>query len=196
MIFLIGGSSHAGKSTIAKVLSARLECRCIHTDQLARHPGRPWKKPPETVPLHVAAHYLSLSVPDLVTDVLLHYKNLWPEIRAIMDEHASASGAGHLVVEGSALWPAFVDLSGLNDAKAIWLTANDRLFSKRIKQGSNFENLAPGRARQMVEQFLARTLLFNQKMLGIIHQLDAPSLDVSTAPPPDILADQLLQLLQ
>ena len=83
-VILIGGPSHAGKSTLAQHLSESRGWKVIATDQLARHPGRPWKTPPETVPQPVAEHYLSLLADELLADVLQHYRSLWPTISRLI----------------------------------------------------------------------------------------------------------------
>ncbi len=41
-VILIGGSSHAGKSTLGQAIAAKLGWSYRSTDKLARHPGRPW----------------------------------------------------------------------------------------------------------------------------------------------------------
>ncbi len=41
-VILIGGSSHVDKSTLAQSLTAKLGWNYLSTDNLARHPGRPW----------------------------------------------------------------------------------------------------------------------------------------------------------
>lgn len=87
-MILIGGSSHVGKSSLAKSLASRLGWTQISTDKLARHPGRPWRREQEKVPNHVAEHYLSLSVDELLKDVLHHYKeNVWQMVEAIVASH-------------------------------------------------------------------------------------------------------------
>ena len=90
-VVLIGGSSHAGKSTLAQSLASHLGWSCRSTDEgLAPHPGRPWQVKPREVPKHVADHYLSLSVDELITDVLRHYKgNVWPLIKDIVTYQAT-----------------------------------------------------------------------------------------------------------
>ena len=40
-LILIGGTSHTGKSTLARQLAEELGWNYLSTDQLARHPGRP-----------------------------------------------------------------------------------------------------------------------------------------------------------
>ena len=61
-VILIGGSSHVGKSTVSQSLATRLGFSHVSTDNLARHPGRPWKRAPEKVSGYIAEHYLSLSI--------------------------------------------------------------------------------------------------------------------------------------
>lgn len=56
-VILLGGTSHAGKSTLARAVASSLGWRTLSTDQLARHPGRPWALPPQFVPTHVDEHY-------------------------------------------------------------------------------------------------------------------------------------------
>ena len=108
-VILIGGSSHVGKSTLADSLAAKLGWTQISTDKLARHPGRPWQPEPQQVPDHVAEHYLSLSVHELIEDVLHHYKvNVWPQVEAIVTATATDTSKERIIVEGSALWPEFV----------------------------------------------------------------------------------------
>ena len=96
-VVLIGGSSHAGKSSLAESLAANLGWTHISTDSLARHAGRPWKPHPEKVPDDVAEHYLCLSVDELITDVLRHYRvNVWPKVEAIVASHTSATPNGSM----------------------------------------------------------------------------------------------------
>lgn len=55
------------------------------------------------MPPHVAEHYRSLTVDQLIASVLDHYERLWPRIEELIAVHALGNGAG-LVLEGSALW--------------------------------------------------------------------------------------------
>src|SRR5687767_6850308 len=89
-VILIGGSSHVGKSTLAQSLASELGWSYRSTDKLAKHPGRPWRTPPKTVPEHVAEHYLTLSVEELIADVIRHYRdNVWPLVEDIVTSHAT-----------------------------------------------------------------------------------------------------------
>lgn len=76
-----------------------------------------------------------------------------------------------LILEGSALWPDFVaNLADTNGVKAIWLTASDRLFRNRIFDESNFYNVGENE-KHLIQKFLNRTLLYNQRMIEKIEAL-------------------------
>lgn len=190
-VILIGGSSHVGKSTLADSLAAKLGWTQISTDKLARHPGRPW---PEPVPDHVAEHYLSLSVRELIEDVLYHYKvNVWPQVEAIGTATATDTSKEQIIVEGSALWPEFVATLEVANLAAIWLTASDAVFEQRIRAASQYWT-KPQRERRMVDKFLERSLLYNAQMMDAIRQHGLVSVDVNAASV-DELAQRCLSLL-
>ena len=190
-VILIGGSSHVGKSTLADLLAAKLGWTQISTDKLARHPGRPW---PEPVPDHVAEHYLSLSVRELIEDVLHHYKvNVWPQVETIVAEIATDTSKERIIVEGAALWPEFVATLDVANLAAIWLTAGDAGFEQRIHAASQYRTKSQ-RERVMVDKFLARSLLYNAQMMDAIRQHELVSVNVNAASV-DELIERCLSLL-
>ena len=66
----------------------------------------------------VAEHYLSLSVDELMEDVLRHYRaNVWPQVEEIVASHSDEASTTGLVLEGSALWPEFATKSGLRQGR-------------------------------------------------------------------------------
>lgn len=84
-LILIGGTSHAGKSTLGRRLAGDLGWNYLSTDQLARPPGRPWKAGTQPVPTDVVEHYTDRSVTELVDSVLSHYRKIvWPIVDAIV----------------------------------------------------------------------------------------------------------------
>ena len=193
-VILIGGSSHAGKSTLADALAAKLGWTQISTDKLARHPGRPWGAEPQQVPDHVAEHYLSLSVRELIEDVLQHYKvNVWPQVEAIVMAAATDTSKERIIVEGSALWPEFVATLDVANLAAIWLTANDAVLEQRIRTASQYRTKSP-REKRMVDKFLERSLLYNAQMIDAIRQHRLVSMDVNAASV-DELTQRCLSLL-
>ena len=178
-VVLIGGSSHVGKSSLAESLAAALGWDHISTDSLARHPGRPWRPHPEKVPDHVAEHYLGLSVDELITDVLRHYKvNVWPKVEAIIASHTKSTSPARVVLEGSALWPEFAATLSSGRVAALWLTASEEVFRRRIRDGSMYSSKSP-RERTMVDKFLARTLAYDSQMVEVVNRRGLTLIDVS-----------------
>ena len=193
-VILIGGSSHVGKSTLAQSLGSILGWSYISTDSLARHSGRPWRKKPETVSEHVAQHYLSLSVEDLFVDVLRHYRSMWPDIETMVTSHATDPSTERLILEGSALWPESVATLDLDKIAAIWLTAGTELFETRIHNESRFEEAA-GRGKKMIQKFLERTQLYNERMMDAVNRLGLVSMDVEAISSLEELSDKYLELI-
>ena len=175
---LVGGSSHAGKTTLSECLASELGWDRVSTDSLARHPGRPWRPEPEQVSEKLANHYLCLSVDELIADVLRHYKdNVWPKVEAIVASYlAGASGHG-VVVEGSALWPDFATSLDCDRTGALWLTASEEVFTQRIYCSSRYYSKSP-RERLMVDKFLLRTLAYNSRMAEAARRHDFMLVDV------------------
>jgi 2-phosphoglycerate kinase len=194
-VILIGGTSHVGKSTLAHSLASKLKWRHISTDSLARHPGRPWRAIPGTVPEHVADYYLSLEVEDLFATVLHHYRSMWTYIETLVTSHATNPLTDRLILEGSALWPECVATLDLENVSAIWLTASNKFLQTRIHNESRFEQ-ASGRDSAMIRKFLGRTQLFNKHMMDAIDRLGLLSIDVETVSSLDELSDTCLELLR
>jgi 2-phosphoglycerate kinase len=192
-VILIGGSSHTGKSTTAQVLAAKLGWSARTTDHLARHPGRPWKTKLRDIPPHVDEHYSTLPTDELFIDVLKHYYRLWPEIKSIITTHATDVTTDPLVLEGSALWPENVATLDLENVKAIWFTASDDLFRVRMYAESGYEGASP-HERMLIDKFLDRTILYNQKMMAAVRELGLRSLELKEQDTPDELANRVLEL--
>lgn len=185
---LIGGTSHAGKSTLAQALAERLGWTAASTDYLARHPGRPWRAAPDVVPPHVAAYYLDLTDDERMASVQAHYASLSPRI----DEMVRA--ADGLVLEGSALWPPTIVALALPYTAAICLTADPDLITRRIRAESGYEaSDATGRA--MIEAFAERARQFDRLMMDEVRRLGLPHLAVEDGVGPDELAARVLALI-
>jgi 2-phosphoglycerate kinase len=175
-ILLIGGSSHAGKSTLAARLAEARGWACRSTDKLARHPGRPWRPAGEAVPPHVAEHFGRLSTDELIGSVMAHYRGaVWPLAEALIRDHA-ARGEG-LVLEGSALWPQDVAELEFRGVSAVWLTAEPDLFRRRMLSESGYAQAdAPG--RRLIDAFLDRTLAFDALLMAEVRRLRLPWIEV------------------
>ena len=177
-VILIGGTSHVGKSALSEALAAVLGWEHLSTDSLARHPGRPWKPAVEEVPGHVAEHYLTLSVEELIEDVLRHYRvNVWPKVEEIIASRSDGSSATGIVLEGSALWPELVPVLDFDKAAALWLTADDEVLRQRIYAGSLYISKSVYE-RMMIDKFLERTLVYNARMVAAVNRQGFTLVDV------------------
>ncbi len=195
-VILIGGSSHTGKSTLAEILAMKLGWAYRSTDELARHPGRPWRQKPETVPEHVAKHYLSLSIDELFSDVLRHYrKNVWPEIEKIVTSHTVDRPSDRLIIEGSALWPDSVATLDFQNVAAIYFTVAEDVFKRRIHAVSQY-NGKTSREKELIDKFLKRTLLYDERMIEAINRHGLIALEVHAAWSLEKLSDKCLKLVK
>ncbi|WP_405865115.1 MULTISPECIES: AAA family ATPase [unclassified Streptomyces] len=191
-VVLIGGTSNVGKSTVAQLVAEKLGFACLSTDGLARHPGRPWRTPEREVPAHVAEHYATLTVDELITSVLGHYERLWPRIHDLIATHAAEGGADTgLVLEGSALWP--VRLAGLDVARtaAVWLTADAAVLRARVHAAGHYEQ-ATGEEQALMDRFLARSERFQGLMVEALDELGLDRIDAGADRSVGVLVDAVL----
>ncbi|MCB5909108.1 hypothetical protein [Streptomyces pinistramenti] len=191
-VVLVGGTSNAGKSTVARVVAGRLGFAYLSTDGLARHPGRPWRTPEREVPAHVAEHYSSLTVDELMASVLDHYGRLWPRIEELITDRAVGTGSGEgLVLEGSALWP--VNVAGLTvpHTGAVWLTADEVLLRARMRDAGRYGE-ATGEERHLMDRFLARTVRYQALMVDAVDRLGLDRIDAGGHRSVEELADVVL----
>ena len=133
------------------------------------------------MPEHVKEHYSSLNVEELLVDVLNHYKiNVVPQVRDIVHRYESGLANGCAVIEGSALWPEFVeDLVRRPSVEAIWLVASDQVLRERIHAKSNYMNASP-RQKHLIDKFLQRTLAYSHRMNRVLEELGLRSITVDT----------------
>ena len=194
-VILIGGSSHAGKSTVSESLAAKLGWSYLSTDRLAAHPGRPWRRAPgEKVADIVAEHYLSLSVDELMEDVLRHYRaNVWPQVEEIVASHSDEASTTGLVLEGSALWPEFATSLDFDRVGALWLTAAEETFRQRIYINSRYSTKA-ARDRRMIGKFLARTIAYDARMVEAVRRQGFILVDVMESDVAEVAERCLLAL--
>ncbi|MFF7639246.1 hypothetical protein [Streptomyces canus] len=185
---MIGGTSNTGKSTVAGAVADRLGFTQRSTDLLARHPGRPWRTPEREVPPHVAEHYTTLGVDELIDSVLAHYERLWPRIEELVRAHTTGPG---LVLEGSALWPERVATLDAPHTAAVWLTAGEDVVRARIRAGGRYDE-ASEQERALMDTFLARSVRYQELMVEAVDRLGLPRVDVGHGMSVSEVADAVL----
>ncbi|MFJ7331217.1 hypothetical protein ACIQVN_33895 [Streptomyces cyaneofuscatus] len=191
-VLLIGGTSNVGKSTVAQVVAEKLGFACLSTDGLARHPGRPWRTPEREVPAHVAEHYGSLTVDELMASVLGHYDRLWPRIEELI---ATRTAEGHgrtgMVLEGSALWPVHAARLQAPRTAAVWLTADDSVIRARVRAAGLYDE-ATAEEQTLMDQFLARTERYQKLMIEAVDRLGLQRIDAGGGQSAERLAELVL----
>ena len=191
-VVLIGGTSNVGKSTVGRAVAERLGFAYRSTDLLARHPGRPWRTPEREVPAHVAEHYASLTVDELITSVLAHYERLWPRIRTLIAAHAAQDGTDEgLVLEGSALWPVRVAGLDVPHTAAVWLTADEPVLHARVHASGRYEE-ATDEERALMDSFLARTERYQSLLVEALNELGLDRIDAGAGRSVAAVVDSVL----
>ena len=139
------------------------------------------------MPEHVEEHYSSLTADELLADVLNHYRiNVVPHVRDIVQRYESGVENRCAVIEGSALWPEFVeDLARSPSVEAIWLVASDQVLQQRIYSESNYANASP-RQKRLIDKFLQRTLTYSDRMNRALEELDLRFVTVGAESPAEL----------
>ena len=190
-VLLLGGTSHVGKSTLARRLADRLGCRHLSTDELARHPGRPWRDDGTQLPADVAGHYQSLSTTEQLDAVLLHYaQNVWPIVDAIVRSHLNNAFDPSLILEGSAVLPELVGAAQLERTSALFLTAPDDVIRQRISDSSGHAHRPPAE-RNLIDAFARRSLAFGKTVEASAAERGLQCVDVSSQDAFETLAEMM-----
>ena len=140
------------------------------------------------MPPHVAEHYATLDVDELIDSVLAHYERLWPRIEELIGEHATGPG---LVLEGSALRPERVATLDAPYAAAVWLTADETVVRARIRAGGRYDEAAR-EERLLMDAFVARSLRYQALTVAAVDRLGLARVDVGTDTPVSALVDAVL----
>lgn len=169
---LIGGSSHVGKSTLAKRLAYVLNRKIISTDDLARHPGRPW---PSLRP-QVAEFYSSLSDDTIHWFLKIHHENMWPRICHTVERCHMDSIP--FILEGAALRPEYVMSLDPNIVSMVFLYADDDFLRSRMMDSADYSK-ATRSIIPIIDKFIERSIRENREMLEAARATHIPCFDVA-----------------
>lgn len=176
-VLVIGGTSLVGKSTLARRLAVELGWEHWSTDQLARHPGRPWRDYGSAVPADVSEHYANLTADELTEAVLDHYRdNVWPIAEALVHCRINNPYDTQLILEGSALLPDLAAAAGFENVAAVWITASDDLLTQRIHRMSRHPHKAPPE-RELIDAFLDRAIGLDSYIRETAEEHDQQTVD-------------------
>lgn len=192
-IILLGGTSHCGKTTIAKQLSSALNLALISTDSLAKHPGRPWRGKPNQLPNHVVEHYATLTREELCVEVTKHYAKQHSNIETAVNSSLNTDKG--LIIEGSAILPEFVHQLRLNICFATWLLFDDEdVLRDRIYVSSEYYDKDISE-RRFIEKFTQRSIDFNAFIKAEVEKRTLSYIKVDNSLNVEILAKEILTAL-
>ena len=185
---LILGTSHVGKSIIARHIGDATRWPVTTTDELARHPGRPWTGVPDAV----IAFYRDLGDDAIHWFLQVHHANMRPVIGAHI-RSAMAAGDG-FILEGAALRPEFLAEWNLGTPMAICLTAPADTIRARIRASSGYAD-RDLEMRLCIDKFTERSIRENQALVDGANRYDIPVHEVPDRPAAARLADALIAML-
>jgi len=181
-----------GKSCLGRALATDLGWDLQSTDELARHPGRPWQNAGPDQPEAVTDYFTSRSDTQLIDDLWLHYRqNVWPIARAIVACRLNNEFDSPLVLEGSAVLPELIHELSDVEASSLWLVANENLISERIRQESSYEKRVE-RERSLIDTFTRRAVAFDNKLRMSLVDTDRQSFEASN----EISSDQIARIIR
>ena len=182
---LVAGTSHVGKSTFAGRVAALLSSDLISTDDLARHPGRPWP----TVRPEVAEHYLKLSDETIHWFLKVHHENLWPRIEQMIEMRRQT--ARPFILEGSALRPEYMARIDSSVVLPLLLYCDNALLRNRMIEGARLAD-ADNVAAAVIRKFIERSLRDNEDMLDAAHRMQIRCIDIGVPGAIDTLVQEFM----
>ncbi len=178
-LILLGGTSHVGKSTFGRRLAEELNWNYLSTDQLARHPGRPWRSDASDVPDDVVAHFTTLTTHELSEAVLEHYRiNVWPIVDAIIRSRLNNPFEHGLIFEGSAILPKMISEANYERVRAAWLTAPVPVITERLRANSEYDRRTPAE-RVLIDAFLQRSIALDEVFRDAARRTNQMVVDTS-----------------
>ena len=186
-IILISGSSHVGKTTLAKRLGQTLDWPLISTDDLARHPGRPWPQVRDPV----AEFYSRLSPETIHWFLKVHHENMWPNIKRLIDD--TLRSKGRVIVEGSALRPEYAATCVSDQVVAVCLYAQPEVLRDRMRSESDYAQAEKPRI-EIIDSFIDRSLRDNAEIRTAAETHGLRSVDASEPAAASALFDELVSL--
>ncbi|QEN87027.1 hypothetical protein FZC33_12120 [Labrys sp. KNU-23] len=185
---LLLGTSHVGKSTCADRIGRTLGWPVISTDQLARHPGRPWTGVPDPV----TEFYLRLTDDAIHWFLRVHHENMRPIIRARIKALREAGGG--FILEGAALRPDHLPDWGIGEALAVCLHVEPQALRARIERESRYSQ-QDDPMKIAIDKFAERSVRENEAFVEAAIRHGIPLMDVTDPKEADRLAGDLTSRL-
>jgi len=177
-VILIGGAPMSGKTTVARVLAAKLGYGCISTDDLGEAIRAVTAKDshPHLHPMDgydYKEYYVTRSVEALITDISQEHRAMWPAVQSVICKHATWGEP--TVMEGWSLWPEWVTQLQLPSVHALWFVAQEETLHERLLQAAEFYGGASDE-ETMIRHYLARSVWYNARLKEAVNEFALPSI--------------------
>jgi len=182
-VVVLGGAPLTGKSTVARMLAARLGFTSICIDDLGQA-----IRAVTTTQSHPAFHlmhdfdyreyYVSRSIEELVADANLYHEAIWPAAKQLIIQHASWGNPA--VIEGWAVRPESVATLALDTVQAIWLVASRDVLEARLCGETGFYHGASDEDK-MIRHFVERSGRHDERIRAAAAQLGMPTIEISAS---------------
>src|SRR6266404_2808259 len=194
-VILIGGAPMSGKTTVARLLAAKLGYGCISTDDLGEAIRAVTAKDshPHLHPMDgydYKEYYVTRSVEALIADISLEHRAMWPAVRSVIRKHATWGEP--TVMEGWSLWPEEVAELRLPNVASLWFVAHEQTLRERLIKAVEFYRGASDE-EAMIEHYLARSLWYNAQLKEAVKKFTLTSIELPPQAPPQKIVELCLE---
>jgi 2-phosphoglycerate kinase len=194
-VLYIGGAPMVGKTTISRIIGARLQYGLISTDDIGA--GIAAVTDPSSHPafhymenLDYREYYIEKNNSELILDINNQHQELWPALLKLFENHSTWDS--ETIIEGWALRPSYVsNLTG--DISGIFLLSEDSLIEKRIR--ANSFSTGSSDPEKMIQNYLERSLWYNRLIRDQVIQMGLNKMSIYEGMEPDFIADECMKKL-
>ncbi len=181
LIYWIGGSTCAGKTTISNALSAKFGLTVYHCDDyIGKHTEKSNAKEHPNLNKITKASWndiLSMNVEDYLNWTTGSFSE---EFGMILEDLDKLSDDNPILVEGINLLPKLIKEEIVNIGQAIWLVADDAFYKKhQIERKELFERIKEcSNQEQALQNYMNDDLAFGKYILDDAKKLDFKVLEI------------------
>lgn len=197
-VVLIGGAPRSGKSTVARMLAAKLGYNYLSIDDLGEA-----IRAVTTKQSHPALHpmtgyeykeyYIQLSIEELNADAIAEHHAIWPALESVIRKHAL--WAEPAIIEGWSLQPEYVASLVIPGVKSLWFISDENVLKERINGDVQFYRGAMDE-ELMIKNYFGRCCWHNARLKENVARFGMASVEVSFQSSTTQLVGRCLDLLR
>lgn len=197
-VVLVGGPPMSGKSTVARMLAAKLGYSYLSADDLGEAIRAVTTKQshPDLHPMaqyEYKDYYVQHSIEELIANAIAEHHAIWPALEKVIRKHAT--WAEPATIEGWSLQPERVASLALPNVKSLWFISDESVLKKRITNDTRFYRGASDE-ETMINNYFSRCCWHNAQLKADVERLGMASVEVSFQTTPTQLIGKCLGLLR